>query len=284
MAGKGMLWLAGADLVLASISAIGLFLTGKRLLPSIQPSSHALDREDVKLFFRKGLAFLMEPVRRSIYLEGTLVVTRIFLGPEAVAILATLRTLANSVAQLYNSVQASIFPELQRAMAENNYPRARRIFRLAMGATLTLTLAGLTGLGLFGPWIYARWTANMLQPPDHAWLLLLAGIAANAAWWPAASAFRAVNRPERYAVVGVLSALLGVALAAALVRPMGLNGALTGLLVMEVLMAIYVLPASCRLLQQPLRQLPADIFALRHDAQVLLRRGLLLAKAGQPFH
>lgn len=283
MAGKDMLWLASADLMLTSIAAIGLYVVGKGLLPNVQPAAHALDRADVALFFRKGLAFLMEPIRRAIYLEGTIVVTRIGLGPEAVAIFVTLRTLANSVAQLYNSVQASIFPELQRAIAENNYPTARRIFHLGMGATLALTLAGLTGLGLSGPWIYAKWTAHMLHPPDHAWLLLLAGIAANAAWWPAASTFRAVNQPERYAVAGVISALVGVALTAALVGPMGINGALSGLLVMEILMAIYVLPASCRLLGQPLRQLPADILSLRHDALGLLRRGLLLAKAGQPF-
>jgi O-antigen/teichoic acid export membrane protein len=284
MTGKGMLWLATADLAISSVSAAGLYLTGRRLLPAVVPAGQPIERADVRLFFRKGLAFLMEPVRRSIYLQGTLLVTRIALGAEAVAILATLRTVANSIAQMYNSVQATIFPELQRAVAEHAMASARRLFRLALGLSALLATGGIVGLGLFGPWIYAKWTADMLHPPANSWLLLLAGIAANAVWWPAAATFRAVNQPERYAVAGVACALLGVAISAALVGSWGVAGALAGLLAMEVLMAVFVLPASCRILGQSLAELPRDLLALRYDALRILHALRVHAKPATDGH
>lgn len=277
VAGKPMVWLAAAELVLSTTSTLGLRLLGCRLLPQVRPSAARLVPGELRWLFGKGLAFMMEPVRRSIYLEGTILVTRVVLGAEAVAMLGTLRTLANSVGQLYNAVQAIIFPELQHALAQRAMASAQRLFQLALGTSVALTGAGVLGLALAGPWAYAHWTAGQLSPPGHAWWLLLAGVVANACWWPAAAAFRAVNQPERYAIVGVIASIIAVGLAASCAGPLGIAGPLVGLLTMELLMAVYVLPTSCQIVGQRLSTLPRDILDLRHGAMGLIRE---LAKRG----
>jgi O-antigen/teichoic acid export membrane protein len=264
LAGKGLIWIAGAQLGVTIITVIALHIHGSRLIPEVRTGNVAIDRQELKVFFKKGFAFMMSPTRQVINIQGTLFVTRIFLGAEAVAMLGTLRTIANSVAQLYNAISTAIYPELQLAIANSRAEDARRIYRFAIGISVSTGVVGCALLAVAGPTLYHIWTAGKLDPPALAWVLLIATIFFNSLWWTAATTFPASNQPERPAVVGIFAASIGVGVSALLLTPMGISGAIPGMLVMEVIMTLYILPASCAVLQQPLRRLPSDVWALRH--------------------
>lgn len=272
LARQGMVCVAAAQLVVAVASVVWLHRRGTRLLPEVRVGAVRIDRGELKGFFAKGFAFMMNPLRQAINAQGVLLVTRAALGPEAVVLLATLRTVGNSLAQAYLGINTTIFPELQHAIASSRLQDARRIYRFGIGLTAATALAGCTALAIGGPWLYEVWTHAKLDPPRYAWSLLLGSLFISSLWWTAGSVFRAVNQPERVAWVGIATACAGVGIAGLLVGPLGINGALVGNLCMELMMASYVLPATCKILAQPLRQLPGDIFALRREILNTLRR------------
>jgi O-antigen/teichoic acid export membrane protein len=269
-----MIWIASLNLASAIVGVGWLHHRGGKLLPEIDLAAARIEKAELIVFLKKGLAFLMSPARQAIHAQGMIFVTRIALGPEAVVLIATLRTIGNTLAQASLGINATIFPELQHAIATSRDEDARRIYRFGTGLSIFVGLAGCAAISLFGPHVYHAWTTGKLDPPQYAWVFLLLGAFVPTVWCAAGCTFRAVNRPEASGVVGILTACIGVGLSAILVGPMGVNGVLLGLLVMETLMGAFVLPATCKIIGQPLARLPADVFALRQEIFAQLRRTL----------
>ena len=270
--GAGMLSIAVCDCIVSIASVGWLHARGKRLLPDVHMQGTSLMRSEIAEYFLKGLAFTMSPIRLAINNQGTLLVTRLALGPESVALVSTLRTVVNSLSQLYGGINATIFPELQRAIATGEMSVARRVYRIGITAATTSSLIGCTALFFAGPTIYNLWTSAQLSPPRYAWCILIAAILTHSLWRTAGSAFAAANRPESFAIAGIIAASIGVAVSAILAMPIGINGILSGLLMMEVVMAFYVIPASCAIVGQSVAKLPNQILEERRTiARSLLR-------------
>ncbi|MDR0605714.1 MAG: polysaccharide biosynthesis C-terminal domain-containing protein, partial [Bacteroidales bacterium] len=60
--------------------------------------------------------------------------------------------------------------------------------------------------------------------------------------------FRAMNKPYQLAIAGIISSILSVGCSYILCLYWGLTGAATGTLLFEVIMALYVMPTSYRLI------------------------------------
>lgn len=203
----------------------------------------------------KGMGFMMTPVWQSIYFQGSTFVVRVVLGAESVAIFNTVRTVCRSVNQMYSVVNNSIFPELQFALGCGDTNMVHRIFRNSLWLVLALSFIGVLGLSLFGQELYNWWTHNELCVPDSMWSIFLIGICFNAVWWTAACTFRAVNKPYRFAIYGLFSAIISTGISYPLAIHYGLTGATIGYVVMDVLMSILVLPTAIKLLNMTWRDL-----------------------------
>lgn len=90
------------------------------------------------------------------------------------------------------------------------------------------------------------------------WYLFIAGIGFNALWWSGEMVFRAVNQPYRFAVAGVLAALVSVGCTYLFSTFWGLAGAAAGALILDVLLAFYVLPVGLKILKMPARSMVSD--------------------------
>ena len=205
-------------------------------------------KSDIKMMTSKGMGYLMAPVWQSIYFQGGTFVVRVVLGPESVAMFNTVRTLCRSVNQLYAIIGGSVTPDLQFEYGRGNMVTARRLLRMAVLLSMALAFIGVLFLLLFGQTFYAWWTASVLSVPDTVWYLFIAGIFLNAVWWTAGLVYGATNRPLRISLAGLITAVLSVCASYVLARLWGLEGAVAGTLLFDIVMAAYVLPDSFRMM------------------------------------
>lgn len=241
----------------------------KKELQLLELRSAKIKKEDINEALNRGIGFLLSPMWRVIYFQGTTFVVRLVLGPVAVAIFNTVRTLSRSVNQLYSIINASIFPELQFQIGEGNWEKARKLFRTSIAITLILAFLGMFFLFFFGSWFYQIWTNNKLNPPVAMWNIFIIGIGFNSIWWTAGVIFRAVNKPFRFAIAGIVSSLISVIATYILSTIWGLTGAALGALVLDLLMAFYIFPLSCKFINQPLYMMlhslvRKDLFSISH--------------------
>jgi len=258
MMGGGIVLFAFTNLILTIVFILIYAIVAKKILPFRKKFEGKVIRSDIKSIINKGFGYLMSPVWQAIYFQGTTFVVRIVLGPEAVAIFNTVRTVTRAINQAYTIVISTVIPELQFEIGAGNMQKARKIFRIALSFVCLIALFGIVLLFFFGPWFYELWTRKALTPPSMMWNVFIIGIYFNAVWWMSSVIFQAVNRPYDFAMAGVISAILSVICSYFLALHFGLTGAAIGSLLMDLVLFFYVLPRSCKLIGQRLNCLIID--------------------------
>jgi len=257
--GGGIILFALVNLCASLCFNIIYSILGSKVLALKNLAHGKVLKSDFKLIARKGFGYLLSPVWQSIYFQGTTFVVRITLGAGAVVIFNTLRTVSRTANQTYSMINSTIFPELQYEIGAGRMEKARQIYRSALGVSLMLAILGILMLWLFGERFYMIWTRHSIHPPTAVWNVFLIGIGFNALWWTSAVVFRAVNRPYGLTVVGSISAIISVGSSYILAKEFGLVGAAIGSLFLDVIMSLFILPMSCKLIGQTLYTLPSDI-------------------------
>lgn len=246
--GYGVIEFALSQLIIIILFNVIFFTIGRRKLKLFKHTRGFSDRSVLRVITRKGLGYLMSPIWQAIYFQGTTFVVRIVLGPEAVAVFNTVRTLSRSVNQLFTMINASVFPELQYEIGAGNTIKAQKLYRVSIISVFIAAICGAGFLAAFGLWFYRFWTHNELNLPSSMWYIFVIGILFNALWWTAAMIFRAKNEPYKFAFAGVVCSIISVISSYFLAQYYGLNGAAIGSVVLEIFMAIYILPLGCKLM------------------------------------
>lgn len=260
LSGGGIVLFALSNLVITIVYTFSYAIIAKNVLPIRKEYKGIVLKSEIKSLFNKGFGYLMSPVWQAIFFQGTTFVVRIVLGPEAVAIFNTVRTLTRSINQAYTIVITAIIPELQYEIGTGDMQKARKIFRISLSLVVLIAFGGMVFLFFGGPWLYELWTRKALNPPALMWNVFILGIIFNAVWWCSSFVFQVMNKPYDLGVAGVISAVIAVVTSYFLAIPFGLNGAALGSLVMDLLLFIYILPRSCKLIEQPLGLLISESF------------------------
>jgi O-antigen/teichoic acid export membrane protein len=216
---------------------------------------------DIKAIFHKGFGYLLSPVWQAVFFQGTTFVVRIVLGPVAVTVFNTVRTLTRAVNQANAMVISSVLPELQFEIGAGNLPQARKIFRFGLMIITLIALAGMIFLFFGGPWFYEIWTRKALNPPAMMWNIFIVGILFSGIWWMSSDVLIAANKPYEFTIAGTIVAAIAVLASYVLSIHFGLTGAAIGSLILDVLLFVYVLPRSCKLIEQQLGSLIRDFFS-----------------------
>ena len=228
---------------------------GKEVLGLFNEYHGIKDKAIRKDITRKGLSYLMSPVWQAIYFQGTTFVVRIVLGPEAVAIFNTVRTLSRSLNQVFFMVKGTVFPELQFEIGQENWKAAQKVFRVALLSVFLMSFLGFIFLAFFGLWFYKIWTNNELEVPTIMWYIFISGMLFNAIWWTAEMVFSVVNQPKKMAIYGVVVSLISVGSTYVLSKLLGLSGAALGAVSLDIVLLFMVLPYSCRLMHMSVKEL-----------------------------
>lgn len=226
---------------------------------------------DIKQISSKGMGYMMDPVWQCIFFQGTTLVVRLTLGPEAVAAFNTIRTACRSVSQIFNVVNGSIFPELQYEYGQGNMNTVHRLFRLSVLSSIFVGIIGTILLSIFGLDIYNWWTQSQLSVSSEVWNTFVASILFNAVWWTAMVAYPVTNKPYHFAVASIAAACLSVIVSYILSIYLGLWGASLGAMFFELVMMLYVLPDSCRLLGMK----TAGLFTHLKEDSMLIKKKIL---------
>lgn len=230
-------------------------IVARKTLPINKEYTGQILKSDIKSIFHKGIGFLLSPVWQAIFFQGTTFVVRIVLGPVAVTIFNTVRTLTRVVNQTNAMVISSVLPELQFEIGAENLPQARKIFRFGLSIIVGIALVGMAFLFVGGPWFYELWTRKALNPPAMMWNIFIIGIVFNAIWWMSSDVLIAANKPFDFTIAGVIVSVLAVLASYFLSMQLGLTGASIGSLLLDLILFLYVLPRSCKLISQPLSSL-----------------------------
>lgn len=256
--GYGVAIFAFSQLVIAVINIIVYSVYGCRLI-NLQGYRGRILKRDMNDIVKKGMGYLMTPVWQSVYFQGTTFVVRITLGAEAVAIFNTIRTVCRSINQMFSIINASIFPDLQYEYGQGHIETVHKYFRVAVISSMIIGLIGCSILVIFGLDIYGWWTNSVLTVPHSVWYVFMLGAFFNAVWWTSVVTYRMTNQPYHFAIASTVMSFVSVGLSYVLSYPFGLLGAAVGCTVFELVMAIYVLPDSCRLLGMKVQDLFTNI-------------------------
>ena len=256
--GKGVIEFALVTLVITLFFNPIYAIIATKVLALQKTHKGQIQKSEIKAITYKGFGYLMAPAWQAILFQGTTFVVRIVLGPVAVAIFNTVRTVTRVTNQIYTIIISTILPELQFEIGARNFKKAQKIFRLALALVVVIAFVGQVFLYFFGPWFYEVWTRKALNPPTMMWNVFIIGILFNAVWWMTSFVFTAMNKPYEIGIAGIIGASISVIASYFLAKQFGLNGAAFGSLLMDVLLFLYIFPKGCALIKQPLKDLLKD--------------------------
>jgi O-antigen/teichoic acid export membrane protein len=208
----------------------------------------------IKKLFGPAVAYMALAAGNSFIFQGMTIVVSAALGPIAVVIFSTIRTLTRFAYQMVNVVPDSIWPELSAAFGAGNLLLARKIHRHACQVSLGLSSAGILFLMFFGGRVYGYWTHYKVAMDLALFHILLLEVLANSFWSTSSVVSIACNRHERQAIVYVAATALSLPVAYLLMPRFGLAGAGFSLLMVDLCMISYVLPNSLKLLHDNVRE------------------------------
>jgi O-antigen/teichoic acid export membrane protein len=126
----------------------------------------------------------------------------------------------------------------------------------------------------FGPWFLTHWTSGHVPPSRNLLAILLLVVLFYALWSTSATLMTSTNQHQRLATYYILGTSLTCILCFILARTYGLYGAAASLLISELIMNLYVVPASLRIAHDTLPAFVASLFHYPHS----LRPAALLAR------
>ncbi|HEY2037222.1 MAG TPA: lipopolysaccharide biosynthesis protein [Steroidobacteraceae bacterium] len=246
----------GVALVFAAANVAGtliLALTVKYDVPWIEFGWRHARLTTIRALLRPALAFMGFPIGNALNLQGTVLAVSYALGPTAVVIFGTARTVSRVALQMVQMVNATFEPEITRAFGAGNISLLRTLHRRSCQLALLVSLGIVAAMRTVGPWFLNRWSGGHVPPSGGLLTLLLLVVIVYALWSTSSTVLTATNQHQRLALYYVAGTSLTCALCYLLARWQGLYGAAASLLVSELTMNSYVLPASLRLSHDTLR-------------------------------
>jgi O-antigen/teichoic acid export membrane protein len=161
--------------------------------------------------------------------------------------------MSRAVIQLVSSVQSVVIPEIGRAFAAGEARLLRTLHRQGCQVAFWLSLSMVALLALFAGPVLHVWTSGKVGRSGLLLYLFLVATVVDSLWYTSLAVLYATNRHQRVAVYYMVTSLLSLPLAYALLEIWGLSGAAVALLAAEVFMLFPVLHQSLPAAQDGLR-------------------------------
>jgi O-antigen/teichoic acid export membrane protein len=187
------------------------------------------------------------PVGNALNLQGTLLAVSYALGPVSVVIFSTARTISRGALMMVQMVNNTFEPELTLSYGAKKIDLTRTLHRRACQFAVIIALAIVAGVMTVGPYILHSWTGGRIPPSRGLLSILLLVVVVNALWSTSSTLMTSTNQHQKMAVVYLIATSLTCAACFYFARWEGLYGAAAALLISELAMNLYVLPASLRI-------------------------------------
>lgn len=235
----------------ASNAAGSLFfcLLIRRDIPWVRYGWEHASLGEIRRLSGPALAFMGFPIGNALNLQGTLLAVGHVLGSADVVVFATARTVSRVALQMVQMVNTTFWPELSISFGAGNLPLVRSLHRRSCQMALGIALVLIATMMTIGPWFLTHWTAHKVPPSPRLLFLLLVTVFLYSLWSTSSTLMTAVNQHKRLSVNYLFATGLTIVFTALMAKRYGLLGAAGSLILSELIMDVYVLPASLRLSQ-----------------------------------
>lgn len=191
----------------------------------------------VRQLAQPAVAFMVFPLANALSFQGLTLLVGALLGPAAVAVFNTYRTLARTTVQATAIFSHSLWPEFSRLHGQGDGLALHAMARRSAWLGTALALGAGTALYAVAPWLLHAWTHGRIAFDAQPFGLLAAYAVIGSAWHVPRVLLMATNQHGALALWSLLAAALGVALALWWCEPLGLPGAALAMLLSEAFIA-----------------------------------------------
>jgi len=246
--GGGPVQAAAGYLVGRVIGTTIIWLGQRKASPWLRHGFAHASLYELRRLAAPAFASLAFPLGNALNIQGMRLVVGLALGPAAVAVFTSLRTLSNLAIQPRAVINRLIEPEMALAYGTEDSSLFGRLFfkscQLSFWGCLLVALM----VGVGAHWVFPAWTGGKVVMQWPTFILLLAGVLINSLWYTALIVPYATNRHVRIAVFYILIYGVG-AFAMGFFGAKGLNlsGAALALMIVEVVMAVIVIRSAVKI-------------------------------------
>jgi len=217
--------------------------------------------KEIKRLARPAFTFMAIPSGMLLKDQGMITVLGITLGPAAVTVFSTVRTLVNAGYQFMSMINQSVWPEISIAYGAKDLQLARKLHRQAYGASFWLALLFVVAMFFSAEWIISVWTMGKIIPQSLFIHLMLMSLFVESLWSSSSIVAYAINKHEKLAVYYLCLAGLCLMIAVLLVPIVQLNGAALSLLTLNIFMGLVATRMALNFLED-------NVFDLFHSLTV----------------
>jgi O-antigen/teichoic acid export membrane protein len=210
-----------------------------------------------------GIAFLAFPAGQALQNHLPVLVLNHLLGAGAVVVFATCRQVARVTTYAMSMINNSLWPEFSSLTGEGRKADAIKLHRLSISVAWMVCGLVVVILCLCGSWLMAFWTRGRVQVSSAEFACFAVPLLFNGIWSTSSVVLSATNNHSGLALRYFIGSVLAGGLCLLLVHLFGVVGAPFSLLILDIILITYVLPASCKVLGDPLSEVIKDILRMR---------------------
>lgn len=204
--------------------------------------------QKVRDLFKPAVAFMAFPLGLAFSLQGVVLLIGTMLGPVAVVIFSTYRTLTRLLVQFITVINQAIWPEISAAYGAGKMDLVVKLHRKSSSITFWVALIVVLVLWLMGNWVISVWTNDVVEQNSVLLFFLLLTIFLNVLWQTSWVTLMATNMHQRISIIFILCAVAGLLLSALLVPIADLNGVGFALVIVELPLLYFAINSALKLL------------------------------------
>lgn len=202
---------------------------------------------EIRRLFAPAVAFMGFPIGNALNLQGTLLAVGHVLGSYDVVVFGTARTVSRVALQMVQMVNSTFWPELSSSFGAGNMALVRALHRRACQMALGIAFLLIVTMMTIGPWFLTHWTQHKVPPSPKLLFLLLVSVFFYSLWSTSSTLMAATNQHKRLSMNYILATSVTIVVTVVMAKYQGLLGAAASLVLSEIIMDTYVLPASLRI-------------------------------------
>ncbi len=248
----GLVAMVAVNVPVALTSQLTTVLILRRLNPTFALRWSPTSRSAARKMTTFGLTLSVTRLAILLQKRTSEFIIATFLSVSAVAPFSLAQKLSELPHMISDQFIKVLLPVASELHATGKSEGLQRLYLMSTRITLSLMLPLALCAGFLSGDLLELWVGKQYR--DQAVLVVVLVIASVAftSQWPAGSVFQGMGRFGWFAVAGLVSGVLNVALTLALVKPYGLTGVVVGTLVPTLLEAfLFVLPYTLWKLSVP---------------------------------
>lgn len=209
-----------------------------------------IDLSLLKKLILPSVSFMSFPLANAVILQGYTLFVNKYFGSESVVLYTTTRTLCNFVKMVMATINTSVWPEFSIAYGKKDYNKMSNIHNISVLSSFFISLIISLILLVAGPFIYSVWTKNLMNFNFSLMLAFVIVLIVNNIWFTSSVVLASTNNHSIMGGLYVLGACLSLLLAFIIhIYYQSLIYTTYSLLLVDVLLSVYVLKASYKLIQ-----------------------------------